>query len=75
MDDITLAYAGLGLKRWTNIELIATVGDYVGPMSKMTVSQSHLSTFAANNTVNMPTFAQLMTAIWDNKHSRSINYK
>ena len=51
----------LGYGRWINIE--PTVGNKVGPMSKMTSGQRHVQ-HRANKTANkMPTLAQRMIAI------------
>ena len=46
MVGITLAYAEF-FERWTNIE--PTVGNLVGPMSKITSGQRHLSTSDQQN--------------------------
>ena len=56
--------------RWVNI--LPTVGNYVGSISKMTLSQCHLSTLTNNTASKMPTLAQRMTVIWCYHHKMNI---
>ena len=55
-------YIGICRACWTKIE--PTVPNLVGPMSKMTLGQRHLSTSGQQNCQQKPTLAQRSIVIW-----------
>lgn len=52
------------LDQGRRVNILPTVGNYVGSISKMTLSQCHLSTLTNNTASKMPTLAHRMTVIW-----------